>query len=259
MPVGLSVAIVLFAQAASSAPTPAGAKSAYGPVAAAPSSPPPSPSDQTQRECTSQASGPKGNEIVVCAIKPDGYRLPPDIVEARRLKKEGVTIRPHNPHETFADHSCAHVGPMGCLGAPTLDLLAVAATAAEISKRMAKGQEIGSIFQTEKSSTDYQYYQIAKKEREEKEAAAAGKAAKAKAMAAAKAQGKPTISAATTSAPPPSPPSANRPSSANPPAAPAATALSASARPSNGHLNFAKEKGPALLPALLNSLSQAQP
>ncbi|HJP68446.1 MAG TPA: hypothetical protein VJ846_06050, partial [Sphingomicrobium sp.] len=96
-------------------------------------------------------------------------------------------IRPRNPHETFADHSCAHVGPMGCRGAPTLDMLAVAATAAEISKRMAKGQEIGSIFQTEKSSTDYQYYQIAKKEREEKEAAAAAKAAKAKALAATKA------------------------------------------------------------------------
>ena len=86
---------------------------------------------------------------------------------------------------------------MGCRGAPTLDMLAVAATAAEISKRMAKGQEIGSIFETQKSSTDYQYYQMAKKEREEKEAAAAAKAAKAKALATTKAR-------ATTAAPAPS-------------------------------------------------------
>lgn len=186
MPVGLNLALVLLAQASTASP-PADAASAYGPVAAVPSNPAPVPHDQSQRECAPQNNDPKSNAIVVCAVKPDGYRLPPDIVEARRLKKEGVTIRPRNPHETFADHSCAHVGPMGCRGAPTLDMLAVAATAAEISKRMAKGQEIGSIFQTEKSSTDYQYYQIAKKEREEKEAAAAAKAAKAKALAATKA------------------------------------------------------------------------
>lgn len=187
MPVGLTIALVLLAQASVASP-PAGGTPAYGPVAAAPSKPASAAQDQTQRECAPQNEDPKSNAIVVCAVKPDGYRLPPDIVEARRLKKEGVTIRPRNPHETFADHSCAHVGPMGCRGAPTLDMLALAATAAEISKRMAKGQEIGSIFQTEKSSTDYQYYQMAKKEREDKEAAAAAKAARAKALAATKAQ-----------------------------------------------------------------------
>lgn len=189
MSVGLNLALVLLAQASTASPPAQG--NAYGPVAAAPSNPAPVPHDQSQRECAPQNKDPRSNAIVVCAVKPDGYRLPPDIVEARRLKKEGVTIRPRNPHETFADHSCAHVGPMGCRGAPTLDMLAVAATAAEISKRMAKGQEIGSIFQTEKSSTDYQYYQMAKKEREEKEAAAAAKAAKAKALAATKAQAAP--------------------------------------------------------------------
>lgn len=196
MPVGLNIALVLLAQAGAASPAAEGA-SPYGPVAASPSKPAPLPRDQSQRQCAPQNPDPKSNAIVVCAVKPDGYRLPPDIIEARRLKKEGVTIRPRNPHETFADHSCANVGPMGCRGAPTLDMLAVAATAAEISKRMAKGQEIGSIFETQKSSTDYQYYQMAKKEREEKEAAAAAKAAKAKALAATKAR-------ATTAAPAPS-------------------------------------------------------
>lgn len=199
MPVGLFVAITLLAQAAPVATAPASVPE-YGPVPAAPPTPRPPPSDQTQRECAPQNTDPKANEIVVCAVKPDGYRLPADIVEARKLKKEGVTIRPRNPHETYADHSCAHVGPMGCRGTPTVDMLAVAATAAEISQRLAKGQEIGSVFETEKSSTDYQYYQMAKKEREQKDDAAAAKAAKAKAVAAAKKQGTQSAPQATAAA-----------------------------------------------------------
>ena len=184
MPLGLPVALALLAQAAAATPSSQAAPQ-YGPVPAAPAKPVTTP--EPARECVNQNQNPNGNEIVVCAIKPEGYRLPADIVEARRLKKEGVTVRPHNPHESYADRSCANVGPMGCRGAPTINMLAVAATAAEISKRLAKGQEVGSIFETEKSSTDYQLYQMAKKQREEKEAAAASKAVKDKAQAAAKA------------------------------------------------------------------------
>lgn len=179
MPVSLPVAFLFLAQAAAA---PAGS-SGYGPVAAVPPPPTPPPSDPTQRECTPQNKDPNANAIVVCAVKPEGYRLPPDIVEARRLKKEGITGGPRNPHESFADHSCANVGPMGCRGTPTVDLVAVAATVAKISQRLAKGQEVGSVFQTEKASSDYQLYQMAKQEREAKEAAAAGRAAKAKAVA----------------------------------------------------------------------------
>ena len=186
MPVGLPVAFLLFTQAATAAPSAGAHEAAYGPVAAAPAKPQAPPSDQAQRECAPQNKDPNAKEIVVCAVKPEGYRLPPDIVEARRLKKEGVTVRPRSPHESFADHSCANVGPMGCRGTPTLNMLAVAAVAAEISKRMAKGQEIGSLFETQKSSTDYQYYQMAKKNRQEREDAALAKAAKAKAVAAPK-------------------------------------------------------------------------
>ena len=117
----------------------------------------------------------------ICAPKPQGYRLPPDIVEARRLKKQGDTVRPHNPHETYADHSCATVGPMGCRGTPTLNLIAVAAVAAKIGQRLSNGQEVGSVFETTPSSSEYQFYLEAKRRREEKEAAAA--AAKVKAQA----------------------------------------------------------------------------
>lgn len=184
MPAGLPVALIVLAQVAAALPSPPAPQPTYGPTAAA--APKSAPAADPQRECVNQNTNPNGNEIVVCAIKPEGYRLPPDIVEARRLKKEGVTVRPKNPHEAYADHSCANVGPMGCRGTPTLNMLAVAATAAQIAERVSKGQEVGSLFETQKSSTDYQLYQIAKKEREEKEAAAVAKAVKDKAQAAAK-------------------------------------------------------------------------
>ena len=177
MPIGLPVALLLFAQAVAASGT---QDAAYGPTAPAPAKPATPPT--SERDCAPQPN-PKGNEIVVCAVKSEGYRLPPDIVEARKLKKEGVTVRPHNPHETYADHSCATVGPMGCRGKPTVDLIAVAAVAAEISDRMAKGQPVGPVFETTPSSSDYQYYLAAKKEREAKEAKAAADAAKAKAQA----------------------------------------------------------------------------
>lgn len=171
MAAGLPLALALLAPAA-----------AYGPAAPPSPNPPVPPAAPAQRECAPQSSDPKANEIVVCAVKPEGYRLPPDIVEARKLKKEGIAGRPHNPHETFADRSCANVGPMGCRGTPAINLLAVALTAAEISKRLAKGEEIGSIFETTPTPSDYQYYQEAKKRREDKEAEAAAKATQAKAQ-----------------------------------------------------------------------------
>jgi len=172
MPAGLPLVMLLLAPAA-----------AYGPAAPPPPKAPVPAAAAPQRECAPQSSDPKASEIVVCAIKPEGYRLPPDIVEARRLKKEGITGRPHNPHEAFADHSCANIGPMGCRGTPSVNLLAVALTAAEISKRLAKGEEIGSIFETTPTPNDYQYFLEAKKRREEKEADAAAKATAAKAHA----------------------------------------------------------------------------
>jgi hypothetical protein len=182
MPAGLPAALVFLAQAATSAAAdPASAQKPYGPVPAAAPRPPAPPIKNEGRECAPQITDSKELEIVVCAQRPQGYRLPPDIVEARRLKKEGAGGRPHNPHEAYRDHSCATVGPMGCRGGPTINLLAAAATLAKMGDRLSKGQEIGSMFQTEPTPSDYQLYQQAKREREAKEAE---KAAKAKADAA---------------------------------------------------------------------------
>jgi hypothetical protein len=183
MPAGFPAAFLLFAQAASAAaPQPA------APAATAPKA--------GERQCAAQPTGANGSEIVICAVKPEGYRLPPDVVEARRLKKQGEAGRPRNPHETYADHSCATVGPMGCRGGPTINLLAAAATAAEMADRLSKGQEIGSMFETEPQSSEYQYYLQAKKEREAKEAAAAAKkvADEMKAKAAVESKPAPTAS-----------------------------------------------------------------
>jgi hypothetical protein len=172
MMAGIPVAILLLAEAAGD----------YGPAASpAPAQP---AASAGERDCMAQNKDPNAQAIVICAPKPQGYRLPPDVAEARRLKKRGETVRPKNPHETFADHSCATVGPMGCRGTPTINMIAVAAVAAQIGARLAKGQEVGTMFETTPASSEYQLYLEAKKRREEKEAAAA--AAKVKAAAEAK-------------------------------------------------------------------------
>jgi hypothetical protein len=168
-------ALLLFAQAATGAPQ------TYGPPVPPAPKPPTLPvqksTTEPERPCPTH-SDPQSTTIIVCAPKTDGYRLPPDVVEARRLKKQGQAPLPRNPHETFADHSCSTVGPMGCRGIPTIDLLAAGMVAAKIADRLGKGQEVGSVFVTNPQTSDYGYFQQAKKEREERERAAAAKAVK---------------------------------------------------------------------------------
>ena len=179
MPTGLPVALMLMAQ------------TAYGP--AAPEQPKPAAVSTApgERECTEQNKDPNAQQIVICAPKPQGYRLPPDIVEARRMKKQGDSVRPKNQRERFAENNCA-VGPMGCSGVPAINMIAMTAVAAEIGARLAKGQEIGSIFETTPAKGEYAYYREAKRKREEKEAEAA--AAKVKAAAEAQAASSPSTS-----------------------------------------------------------------
>ena len=169
MPVGLPLA--LFAQA----------------VAASPATPtPPAASVKpAERDCAPQQPSANPNEIVVCAVKPQGYRIDPDLMEARRQKKQGAAGRPKSPHESYADHSCATVGPMGCRGGPTINLLAAGLVAAEIAGRVAKGEEVGSIFKTTPEPTEYQLYLEAKQRREAKEEAEAAAKLRAAAQAAA--------------------------------------------------------------------------
>lgn len=178
MPAGLSVALMLSAQAA--------ATTAYGPTPAT-SAPP--PASAPAKECaTPTAPDPNTREIIVCAVKPNGYRLNPDVLEAKRLKKKGESVHPRNPHETYATHDCATVGPMGCRGQVTIDYITAAAALATMAERLSKGQEIGSMFQTTPAKGDYALYLEAKHQREEQEAEKAAKAKAAQAQARAQAQ-----------------------------------------------------------------------
>jgi len=160
MPAGLSAAFLYAALAVAAAATPQPAQPA---------------------ECPAQAPDPKSGPIVICAPRTQGYRLDPDVLEARREKKNQAG-RPHNPHEAYRDKGCV-IGPMGCPPQP-VNLIAAALTAAEISARLAKGQEIGSMFDTTPDRTEYQLYLEAKKRREEQDAQAAAAKVKAAAEAA---------------------------------------------------------------------------
>ena len=180
MPAGFSIALVAAAHAVAAPSSSYGPEPARAPATA--SAPAATPAKEAPQNCTTPAV-PDSNsrEIVVCAERPNGYRLDPDVLAAKRLKQKGESIRPRNPHETFADHSCATVGPMGCRGQATIDMFTAAAALAAMGERLSKGQEIGSMFKTEPTSSEYQLYLEAKKQREEEEA---NKAAKAKATAA---------------------------------------------------------------------------
>ena len=164
------------------------------PASAAPADPPPAANGEAAAGSEVKASGDvkavdrcptalanaQPGEIVVCGQRPEGYRLDPDVMAAKRAKHGGG--RPKRP-DRMVDRSCAVVGAAGCIGAnPGINLIGAALTAAEIAARLSKGQEIGSLFVTDPTPSEYQLYQEAKQAREAKEAEAAA-IAKAKAAA----------------------------------------------------------------------------
>ena len=171
MPAGFSVALVLLAQAGAAA---------YGPEAP---SKPAAPAKTAEKQCVPPAPTANDREIVVCATKPQGYRIDPDVLAARKAKKRQMAGRP-KPPENFKQRDCATIGPMGCRGGPTIDLLAAATTLGAMASRLSKGQEIGSMFVTDPQMTEYEMYKEAKAERQAKEDEAAAKKAKAAAAAA---------------------------------------------------------------------------
>jgi hypothetical protein len=179
MVVGLPVALAMLAQAAEAAPGPATqtqALAATSSTAPANSCPPPAPNSST---------------IVICAERSDGYRLNPDVMEAKRETRSAG--RPVRPGGGTPRPDCATVGPQRCVNAG-VNLLAAALTAAEMAKRLASGQEVGSMFLTDPQPDEYHLYLMAKARRE---AAEAQKAADAKAKATAPAPASPQAPAQT--------------------------------------------------------------
>ena len=170
MSAAVPVLLALLAQAAS---PPTEAQKAYGPEAAAAPKPPAPPARQEQRDCTNTAKDPNSNEIIVCAPRPQGYRLNPDVLEAKREMRSGGPPKSQQQRMQQPDN-CA-VGPAGCQYAG-INLLAAAVTAAAMAGRLAKGEEIGSMFQTDPHPDEYHLYLAAKERREAKEAQAKAKA-----------------------------------------------------------------------------------
>ncbi|NUQ18420.1 MAG: hypothetical protein HOP95_08225 [Sphingomonas sp.] len=117
--------------------------------------------------------------IVICTQRPNGYRLNPDVMEAKRATRSPG--RPVRPGGGTPRPDCSTVGPMPCANAG-INLLGAALTAAEMAKRLAAGQEVGSMFLTDPKPDEYHLYLAAKARREAEEAQ---KAADAKAKAAA--------------------------------------------------------------------------
>lgn len=161
MPLGLIFAAALLGQAGEEAAAAAAAVRV--------------PAQPISSKCSPASPDPNSSQIVICAPRPQGYRIDPDVLEARREKKESLAGR-HKPPENYKDHGCAVVGPAPCMDAPMVNLLGAVATAAEMAQRLAKGEDIGSMFVTDPQPTEYQLYQQARKRREAKEAEAAAKA-----------------------------------------------------------------------------------
>jgi hypothetical protein len=109
-------------------------------------------------------------EIVVCAPKPNGYRLDPDVMQAKKQARDSKNAP--RKAETFADNSCASVGPRGC-GGGGINLLAAAISAVTMATKAAKGENVGKMFVTDPQPDEYLLYQQARREREAKEDEAA--------------------------------------------------------------------------------------
>ncbi|MBV9528545.1 hypothetical protein [Sphingomonas sp.] len=182
---GFQLVLAALAQAAVAGPpapavAPATAAAAAAPATAAQARkvPPPDRPDG----CDAQTAAGDSRTIVVCAPKPQGYRIDPDVLEARREAR--AHVQPRRPDaETMQVNSCALVGPMGCRGNVGIDLASAAMVLGEMAKRAIEGGNVGQMFVTEPQEGEYQLYVDAKKRREAKEAQAAAAKAKAAAVA----------------------------------------------------------------------------
>lgn len=178
MVVGIPVALLLTAQSAAGTaqPAPAAPTSAERAVESAP------------KDCSAAEPKSDSREIVICAQRSDGYRLNPDIMEARReVRRDPGRLK--TPGERRATDGCS-VGPQGCQTAG-INLIAAGIAAASMAARLAQGKEIGSMFVTDRHPDEYHRYLAAKHRREAEEAQAAAEKAKAKAEAADAAAGDP--------------------------------------------------------------------
>ena len=159
-------------------PAPAEATPAtYGPAVPVPPKPALSAAAGA-KTCASVRASNTSQDIIVCASP--GFRIDPDVLRARTAMKARRAGRPSSPYpQQRLNPTCGTIGPMGCRGTPTIDLLRVATVGAAMVQRALKGGNVGQMFVTDPQPSEYQLYLAAKQARE------ADEAAKAKAKAAA--------------------------------------------------------------------------
>ena len=167
MAAGLNLALAMLAQVA-------GPPAAAGPPAQA------APSTVTEPAADCSEPSPDSDRIVICTERPQGYRLDPDVMEAKRETHSGG--RPVRPGGKVVPDCATGVGPQPC-SYGGVNLIGVALTAAEMAKRVAKGEEVGSMFKTDPNPTEYQLYLMAKARREQEEVEKAAAEAREKAAA----------------------------------------------------------------------------
>jgi hypothetical protein len=170
MAVGLTFALLAPVAAAASTVPPASGGTAAPPKAPA----------VRQDGCAVPQPKADTQQIVICAPKSDGYRLNPDVIEAKREVHSPGRRPMQGQGGMRRDQPCqSGIGPAPCFNAG-INLIAAAVTAAEMAKRVAEGKEIGSMFATDPHPDEYHLYLMAKARREAREAqAAAAKKAKA--------------------------------------------------------------------------------
>src|SRR3954453_11695576 len=103
----LLVAEAMSGQAAADVPQAAPAHQAeqsYGPPA--PPKPRPVAAPKPTADRCPRAPDPNSKDIVVCAPKIEGYRIDPDILAARKARRDAMAGRPRGP-ERLPDRSCA--------------------------------------------------------------------------------------------------------------------------------------------------------
>lgn len=170
MVAGLTIVLAMLAQSAQPA--------AAAPAPAAPAPPAPKPRAEVVPACSQPRSD--SDTIVICTERPQGYRLDPDVMEAKRETHSGG--RPVRPGGKVIPDCATGVGPQPC-SVGGVNLIGVALTAAEMAKRVASGQEVGSMFKTDPKPSEYQLYLMAKARREAEELEKAAAEARAKAAA----------------------------------------------------------------------------
>jgi hypothetical protein len=154
---GLPIVLLLAAQAAAES---------YGPTL------PPTSKPKTEAAvsaCAAPAVDKDKGEIFVCAPRPEGYRIDPDVLKASKQARNRT--RPKRP-ERLVDNSCASVGPHGCT-TTGINLLNAALVLATIAQKAVSGGNVGQMFVTDPELSEYELYKLAKSEREAKEAAQA--------------------------------------------------------------------------------------